>query len=556
MRESDETLKKQIDEMSVMGLNEELNQTANKYNYEALEQGEILKNRTYTVDGKKASKSSDSKDMKAILDELEGLNSFFDMMGVTVDDPEIFRVDAEALLDRLLHLFEKTDNYVSTKNPWFAEGKARYKIVKQINTRVQKDILGMEEKVEDFLKLPEEERKRIKNWGDFLNWERTLSFVNGVDGVEIDRDGGNTSDVIVIKKGDKKYFFKKEEELSPNDISVIMDKKLEELNESLGDKKYEEGSVEEYKYAFLAMFKRDLLRRDTNALFSGFMAGGGYKDFYKGLTATCKAFDLTVNGEVGDLLHSVDQIEDKNKKKQVKKALGELFNSIRKDYILADIGNKTAQIGAGEGMVKRNVAASRLARLLGISEVIPKSEMATVTFGGEKFYGVVMEEAKGEVSQNVLEGKNKPEHKGKALAYSPEAIKNLVCLQIFDILCAQTDRHEGNRMFDIQIYDEEKGIYVVKNCTGIDGDISFGNISYSEISGLSYSGIFSVEDSNGLAAPAISEELAHTILELKPEMLNYEMMGLLNKKERKALVDRLKGLQTHVSYRLFRPHNI
>ena len=55
-----------------------------------------------------------------------------------------------------------------------------------------------------------------------------------------------------------------------------------------------------------------------------------------------------------------------------------------------------------------------------------------------------------------------------------------------------------------------------------------------------------MEDSNGLAAPAISEELAHTILELKPEMLNYEMMGLLNKKERKALVDRLKGLQNAI----------
>ena len=78
-----------------------------------------------------------------------------------------------------------------------------------------------------------------------------------------------------------------------------------------------------------------------------------------------------------------EDIEDKAEQTQIKTALGDIYEEIRKTAVLADVGTNTAKIGAGESIPKRNVATSRLAKLLGIPDIVPKSEMATVSVNGE-----------------------------------------------------------------------------------------------------------------------------------------------------------------------------
>ncbi|MBQ1548669.1 MAG: hypothetical protein IIZ61_09795 [Lachnospiraceae bacterium] len=507
--------------------------------YEAVHLGEVLRDRNYTVNGKKASKKKDSEEMQAIIEKVEDLNSFFEKGYFNKNDEEGLKEIGGELLKKMKSLAEMTDNYVSTKNPWFAEGKARLNIVKQMNLRLQRDIVGMEEKLNDFKSLPEEEKARINSWTDFLNLQRTIHLVDGQKGVKISSTGGNTSDVIVIEKNGQKFFFKEEERLKSDDFGAIMDDRREELKKELEGKEIEEGSVEDYARTFIAYFKRDFENASPSALFDFLISGGGTNDFYTGLKQALRVAGSTSDSRTGDLIYAIDQMEDLKKQKEITEKIGQIFNSIRKDYVMGDIGTNTTQIRAGEEMAKRNVATARLAKLLGLSSVVPTSEMATIEVGGKKMYGVIMGEAQGQETQQIIAGKNKRENKGKKVTYTGNAIRDSLHLQVLDILCGQTDRHEGNRMSKIE-KTNNNGIRVIDKVTGIDGDLSFGERSYSSLK---------VEDSTGFGLPAMSEEVAERIMQLDPAVLDYEMMGLLNKRERKALKERLLGMQAAIQKR-------
>ena len=270
-------------------------------------------------------------------------------------------------------------------------------------------------------------------------------------------------------------------------------------------------------------------------------------DAFADLKKFCSNDRLFLSGETMDLLRSIEGISNPKHRAAVKKAIGDIFTEIKKDSVLAKIGNDTTRISPGENMAKRNVATSRLAKLLGIGGIVPESEMAAVEVNGKKKYGVVMQEAPGMPVSLLYTGEMSDEYKGEYLTYSPDAIRDLLNMQIFDALCGQTDRHEGNRMMTLekgaQQATDGKDSYEIKTVTGIDSDLSFGKLSYSAFMNKNIAGIKQVENKNGLSTPAMSRELAESILALTPSMLEYEMMGILSKAERAALTDRLTGIQ-------------
>ncbi|MBQ1547775.1 MAG: hypothetical protein IIZ61_05215, partial [Lachnospiraceae bacterium] len=481
----------------------------------------------------------DSAEMKKIIARMEDLNNF--IVGTTLekDNAEAFKEKGNELLKSIKSLAEMTENYVNTKNPWFAEGKARLKIVKQINDRLQRDIIGMEEKINDFQYLPEDEKARINSWTDFLNFQRTVHLVDGKNGVKISNTGGNTSDVIVIEKNGQKFFFKEEEKLPSDDFGTIMKNVTKDAKKDRGDKPVEKGSVESYVDEFLKCFNKEISRFDTNELFAGLLSGGKAENSYKGIKESLKTFGIMFSSQTGQLVYDIDKLSDEKKKKEIQDKLGQIFNDIRKDFVMGEIGAHTTKIKAGEEMAKRNVATARLANLLGLGDVVPTSEMATIEVNGEKKYGVIMGEAEGQETSKVIMGKNKEEHKDKLITYTGNAIKDSLNLQVLDILCGQTDRHSGNRMSKI-VETKKKGVYAISKVTGIDGDLSFGTRDYETLK---------VEDQTGFGLPAMSEDVAERILALDPAILDYEMLGLLNKKERKALKERLQGMQAAIKKR-------
>ncbi|MBO6214627.1 MAG: hypothetical protein J6N76_03710 [Lachnospiraceae bacterium] len=556
MKEFEESLIEDINKIDqpIMKNEEEENQQQNiplqmnqeMSGYEVINKGNMIRDRQYEVGGKKESSRKDSKEMQAILNEVEALDSFLGAVTFSYSEPDSFLNTVDALVDRMKHMVEKCDIYLNTKNPWSAFGKARQRLVMDMAERLDKDIVSLRSKAEEFLKLPEEEKQRINSYEDFLNWERTERYVNGEDGVSIKHIGGNSSDVVAIEKGNEKKFFKKEDKLKSNNILRI----TEEIEDQLS--KEAEGELSEespgyYKLSFIDVFTRELLRdpgmhRPTvDAMFSVDSTGDGYAD----LKSFCETLRLSPFGDIRKLLKTIENMTEEEAER-AKREIGEVFTNIKKDVVVSDVATNTGRIQTGESLAKRNVATSKLAKLLGIGNVVTNSQMASIEIDGKKTYGVVMDEAKGVEEAKLFDGTADETYKGKGAIYGDEAVRDLLNMQLFDAICGQTDRHERNRMLNLELR-KQKGkagsFFVVKNAVGIDSDVSFGNMSYSHIKNSNHAGLMKVEGKNGLSIPAISKEFADAILALSPEILNYEMLGLLNKDERKALIDRFKGVQ-------------
>ena len=554
MKENDESLYKEIktSEIKMPLFSEEekqsdvVNSFATRQSYELLDDAELIRNRSYLVDGKKKEGSfKDSKEMTAVLTELEGVSLFFDTMEFSHEDEGTFLAMSEALLDRLKHLVEKCDHYLDVKSPKTTEGKVRYRMITRIAERADKDIIGLSEKAKAFLTLSAEEKSRIKSWADLLNWERTLVFKEGED-TKITHAGGNTSDVLVIEKDGQKQYFKEESKLKDANLRFIIDDKQDEIVEAK-ESNVEEDTPEYYSLGLLGAMRKELcddpamVHATVDAFFDFITSPDGFADLKK----TCRIMHLSKFGAVNNVINAIEGIPDQKKKEEVKKAVGMVFTEVRRSMIMADVGTKTARISAGEGMAKRNVATSRLAKLLGLEKLVPNCEMASIEAEGKKKYGVVMEEAEGMEAMNLYDGEVDKKYEGKDVIYSPDTVGELFNLQIFDALCGQADRHAANMLLRLteSTYKGHK-YYLVDKATGIDLDNSFGKLNYSDVMSGRRSATLRVEDKKGmLFVPGMSKELAESILALTPDMLNYEMMGILSKKERQALVDRLMGIQ-------------
>ena len=521
-------------------------ESQNATRYDALEKGRMLMEHDYNVDGKKTTgKKAPSKEMSAIFTELEALNVFLEDAGFQQEDEEALKADGEALLDRMRHLMQKCDDYLAKKSPWTLEGVARYHLVDNIGERLSHDIIGFEAKLKGYLQLPKEEKDSIKSWADFLNYERTMNFEDKKDGVKISKDGGNTSEVILIEKDGEKMYFKQEAGLPADNLDFVADEKKREISESIHGEILI-GSKDFYRRVFIDSFIKELCGKPgiTNAVSRAFFDVPASSDHFSDLMEFCDTFRMSTHGSLNLLLEKIDMIEDEGLKKETKAAIGDIFNDIKSTIVKAQIGKETALIKSGDDLVKRNVATYRLAKILKMEEVVPKSEMASIAVDNKKMYGVVMSDAGGMKAVDVYTHGFNKEHEHEDVEYAPEAIRDLLDLQILDAICGQTDRHANNRMMELEQKDDHgTKVNVVKKAVGIDGDFSFGGITYSEFKSKRYSEIRRVEGQNGLNMPALSLETAHAIMELSPEILDYEMTGLLTKDERAALKDRFMGVQ-------------
>ena len=560
MSENDTTLYKQINNVQMQPLvvnapdEMEMNnsfQSVTKGRYEVLEKGQKLMNHDYMVDGKKVTgQKKASKDMEVIFGELDALNMVMSGLSFDAGDPDSLQAEGGALLDRMKKLMEKCDAYVTKKNPWTAEGTARYRLVDQIGERLSHDIFDFETKLSEFLGMPEEEKARIKDWTDFLNFERTSSYVHGQDNVTISHAEGNTSDVVVIEKDGKKLFFKEEDTLHDCDFTAITRRVGNKIWEEIkpGDE-IKSGSKEYYKQALIYAFDANYCgMQDMKTLvIYGFIRCATEKGRFEDLKNFCTLVHATPHTGILKVIEGIEGIKDETKKQEIKKAVGDVFIDLKKSILTSHLGTNAAKISPGSGMAKRNVATSRMANLLNLGKLVPKSEMTKITVGEKKIYGVTMDEMEGVENISLYQKPFIDAHEGEQVKYSPEAMKDLMDLKIFDIICGQTDRHVANRMVTLeQVEKDGVKTNVIKSVGGIDGDLSFGEIKYAEFKDKTYSKKFSIESETGLSIAGMSLELAHAILALSPQVVDYEMMGILSKPERKALIDRIQGVQAAI----------
>lgn len=118
--------------------------------------------------------------------------------------------------------------------------------------------------------------------------------------------------------------------------------------------------------------------------------------------------------------------------------------------------------GGVVNMSRRNVATSRMASLLGLEELIAKSQTVDITdeATGRLIRGNLMDQAEGieyaDASEDMINGK-----------VTSSFLRDVTNLQVLDVLCGQLDRHGGNMMYKV-----ENGN--ITGVQGIDNDAAFG----------------------------------------------------------------------------------
>ena len=82
--------------------------------------------------------------------------------------------------------------------------------------------------------------------------------------------------------------------------------------------------------------------------------------------------------------------------------------------------------------------------------------------------------------------------------------------------------------------------------------MSFGCLNYENIkaSGYNYNRMKNIEINGSLVIPLIDHKLAMKIKALTPEIINYEMVDILSREERNALINRIEGIKNAIDQQL------
>ncbi len=182
----------------------------------------------------------------------------------------------------------------------------------------------------------------------------------------------------------------------------------------------------------------------------------------------------------------------------------------------------------------RNIAGGVLGKLLG-TKVMPESSFAIS--GGE--VGLLMEMAAGKTAQKLLKDGDLDE-----ASLSPKAMaslqKQLMDLEVCDILTGQTDRHPGNYMIDI------KGDSVT--VTAIDNDFAFPNpdtaLGNKAKVPLNFMGMNSIKNLPSLMSKEIADKIKGIDFD---NDIAPEYAGLLSDPEIRGAKTRFETLQEHVA---------
>ena len=456
---------------------------------EALRQGQELLDSKYKLLGVT---HKDSLEMSKIKSSEKTLLRFFSEEKFAADSKMFTQQldTATFLYNQLIHNCEAYEN--SHKRPWTASGKARKRMVQQVQKIAQHEVGKLKSTAEILRKRNPE----TGSWADVLGAMRVANI--SLDSHQTEKTGGGTSDVTVINYPNTKLFFKKDEVLNP-------------------------------------------ITDDTKTLIEQTPEFGKYQDVLKKLLKHIDPKDplSAVNFPVSHYLNweifeaQVSSIikfteEEKKQLQDVLPAFSPLFAKITTRYYVAD----QAGIQPGRVLSSRNIATSRLAGLLGVSGLVTDSAAVTLSSRQtQEEKGVVTVQAKGK-QFNELRDDHLP------LVASPKLLKELINLQILDTLCGQLDRNLSNLFFQ---YEDRDGKRVLTSVTGIDSDMAFGVVNYAELESNQdgFLQLLPIESEGICMLPHLDQTFCSNILALDKDTVSYVLGDLLNQQELDALWERI-----------------
>lgn len=407
-----------------------------------------------------------------------------------------------------------------------AKGRARQEIVERICAQAMKD---KSELTEYFGKmpglLPKDRAKTVKE-ALASGRIRTLQLPEKHKHL-----GGAASDVIMFQSGEiedgvsvmKNVYFKGEESFQGVQTDIVNGKKVYRYKAAALDclaKAQEETPIPQKDYEDLVQKINEMEDNESQA---------------SSFTASLMA------GEQYLKSRQIHEFMDKAH------ALACAYSAL--DTNFASIG--LANAGKTINVTNRNVAASRLANLLGQGDLIVRSEKAALqSQDGKKKNGILMQEAAGKTGEALRRQfvgdqyyKHMKEHgeekgfnsqEGLSLAMSGEFQRSLADLQVLDIIMGQVDRHGGNYM--VEMKGDQFGAV-----QGIDNDFAFGLNEEAKAVGANSKDI--LDEQGKMAIPFMSKRLMESILAVSEEQLRFTLADVLEPAEINACWKRISKLQ-------------
>lgn len=464
-----------------------------------------------------------SKEMKRIKDSLTKIDTLMDYE--ISNSKQYFYREQTQIVAAYNEVITYCDSYLQSKNPRTKNGKMRKEVVQSIMDTCTRELSGFEEASANVFN--EVQKGGKMQWIDVLRKLRTQTIDMDAPGREVQKGGENTSEVLICNiDGEKKYFKKSEkfENITSVDLAYreIENAKQDSIEEKIKNYIAENPDIKESFEFFIETIP------NSSTLFTLKKASEDTLDEIKeGLIRYMNNDSRLINAVCTDV--------------ESTKQFMVFGQSLQKNHIKNSVCS-SAEIEKNAVLSNHNVATSRVANLLDVPQLIASSKNVTLKYQGETIEGNLMDEAKGETYMSLY---IKEKNGDIDITWSKNALKQLYTLQLIDYLCGQVDRNLGNFMCNVDKSASNK-TWKIKNITGIDNDMSFGNLDLENKRIKSY-GINTMRpltDKNGeLNIPAVDYWVNHRLMTLTPELLKFSLKDLLSENALNAAVNRLKTLQ-------------
>lgn len=222
------------------------------------------------------------------------------------------------------------------------------------------------------------------------------------------------------------------------------------------------------------------------------------------------------------------------------------------------IGKRTLNWDLSNGksinLTNRNVATSRVAELLGVGDVVAKSETVEMFEHGNETSrtGNLMQKAAGTEANTYLKrhadtinesslssdvATARKEH-GLAQKISGNFQRQMINLQVLDYITGQIDRNHGNYF----LQEDENGM--LTGVTGIDNDLSFGDYNPDDYGAIDKHGR-SIVNKKGdkFLIPYMDANMAERIKNINKDQLSFLLGDLLDEKSIDQACERLAKVQ-------------
>ena len=488
----------------------------------------VLKEQRFSVAANPMTTSSLMKDVKACYTELDRR-----LKTAIPEDEASFKKVLGEILQEYDDLIESSRTYEEKRNPRTTLGKERKKMVHDIRERAERERI--------FFSTRAWEHFRAHGGGSFGDVLKEMRTVFLKPTAAMVNKGAGTSELYQLDHEGKTVFYKPEKELfDRRDIVEVMRHCVPENMDEEDHKmfsailaaleKRREQERESAKKLPAGQSPSDTnedgrLRMDSVMFFNYYSAAfTEYIRNDKKLTqpmaeAIYNFFESQLGlREVTEAYRSAhDKTEDEHKLRVVR-MLEPGFVTVNQGFTMF-----TLDIGTDETAAMRNVATSRAAEVLGISELIVKSDLAVLEKGGELIPGIAMDEAQGKEMGKIHQ---KAKDTQGRVEYTAKALLQISMLQVFDAICLQGDR-KGDNFFGQ--YPENGGVYTVTGITGIDNDMAFGKKRLDDFTSL-----YSKEK-----LVALPGDFVQRVLDLNPAVLAHQLSDILTDDELTALDARI-----------------